>query len=104
MVFKYRAAIRLHDWQPATCARRMAALPPPRWQRDGGILIYGAAQHTEKYTMSSRDQSSRLYRAFQLFADAAAVSAAVDARRQPPAGALTRLGIDPEAFGRIRRF
>ncbi len=54
--------------------------------------------------MSSRDQSSRLYRAFKLFADAAAVSAAVDAGRQPPAGALTRLGIDPEAFGRIRRF
>lgn len=51
--------------------------------------------------MTPRNALAALGDLFEVFGSAAAVSRAVEARRQPRASDLRTLGIDPVAFGRI---
>ena len=53
--------------------------------------------------MTARNAISALGGLFEVFGSAVAVSRAVEARRSPDARDLRTLGIDPSAFGKIRR-
>ena len=53
--------------------------------------------------MTARNDISAIGSIFDVLGSAVAVSNAVEARKAPRAADLRRLGIDPVAFGRVRR-
>ncbi|PWJ80964.1 hypothetical protein C7441_11185 [Pseudaminobacter salicylatoxidans] len=82
----------------------MAALREPLWHLRPACTIYAAVQHPKEIIMSTRQHHSRLGELFMLLGNAIAAASAVSHGRQPYAGNLHRLGIDPEEFRRINRF
>ena len=72
--------------------------------------MYAAAQHEDAashmrndLTMNARSALSAIGSFFDVIGSAAAVSRAVELGKAPRAADLRRLGIDPVAFGRVRR-
>ena len=72
--------------------------------------MYVAAQHDhaalhirKPVTMNTRNALSAIGSFLDMFGSAVAVSRAVEAGKAPRATDLRRLGIDPAAFGRVRR-
>lgn len=82
----------------------MAAMQPTICKWCGALAMFVALHTKKEQIMSLNQKRAAISRMFSVLGDAIAVSAAVEAHRQPHPRNLSGLGIDPEQFRSIGRF